>query len=267
MKYSIITINFNNSNGLRNTIESVVNQTFNDFEYLIIDGGSTDGSVDVIKEYAEKISYWVSEPDKGIYNAMNKGIIKAHGEYLNFMNSGDCFNNKYILEKLDKYTADIIYGRNANLNKDGRIVSYSTKINNVNMGLFFITTLPHQSCFIKRNLFKNNLYDESLKIVGDWRFFMDAIVYHNHSVQDSNMIIANCECRGASSDMKQLIKEKNDVIKQIMPIGMYKDYEMLSCLGLSVYDELIYISKYSVLRNILHKLLRIIVLIHKRIIR
>ena len=91
MKFSIITINYNNVEGLRNTIKSVVNQTYTDYEFIIIDGGSTDGSVEVIKEYANIITYWVSEPDKGIYNAMNKGIEVANGEYLNFMNSGDCF--------------------------------------------------------------------------------------------------------------------------------------------------------------------------------
>ena len=86
MKYSVITINFNNIVGLNHTILSELGQTFKDYEYIIIDGGSTDGSVDVIKKYADKIDYWVSEPDKGIYNAMNKGILQAHGDYLNFMN-------------------------------------------------------------------------------------------------------------------------------------------------------------------------------------
>ena len=77
MKYSIITVNYNNKEGLRKTIESVINQTFQDFEYIVIDGGSTDGSLEVINHYAEKITYWVSEPDKGVYNAMNKGIKVA----------------------------------------------------------------------------------------------------------------------------------------------------------------------------------------------
>lgn len=81
-KFSIITINYNNKEGLRKTIESVVGQSFRDFEYIIIDGGSTDGSIEVIKEYAGKVDYWVSEPDKGIYHAMNKGVLQAHGEYL-----------------------------------------------------------------------------------------------------------------------------------------------------------------------------------------
>lgn len=97
-KFSIITINYNNKEGLRKTIESVVGQSFRDFEYIIIDGGSTDGSIEVIKEYAGKVDYWVSEPDKGIYHAMNKGVLQAHGEYLNFMNSGDEFYNNGVLQ-------------------------------------------------------------------------------------------------------------------------------------------------------------------------
>ena len=107
-KLSIITINRNNAAGLRKTIESVVSQTYTDFEYIIIDGASTDGSVEVIKEYAEATLpcgeglgerlYWVSEPDKGIYNAMNKGILKAQGEYLLFLNSGDWLVDKDVIK-------------------------------------------------------------------------------------------------------------------------------------------------------------------------
>ena len=104
MKYSIITVNYNNRDGLRATIESVVNQTYRDYEFIVIDGGSTDGSTDVLKEFDDKITYWVSEPDKGIYNGMNKGIAKATGDYLNFMNSGDCFYNEKVLELLNKNT-------------------------------------------------------------------------------------------------------------------------------------------------------------------
>ena len=112
MKYSIITINLNNSAGLRKTIESVVNQTFQDFEYIIIDGGSTDGSVDIIKEYSSRIDYWVSEPDRGIYNAMNKGIVQAHGDYINFMNSGDCFSKNTILEEIyADLSFDFVFGK------------------------------------------------------------------------------------------------------------------------------------------------------------
>ena len=89
-KVSVITISYNNAEGLRRTIESVVAQNYSDYEYIIIDGGSTDNSRQIIESYADHISYWVSEPDKGVYNAMNKGIAQATGEYLHFLNSGDC---------------------------------------------------------------------------------------------------------------------------------------------------------------------------------
>ena len=111
MKYSIITINFNNREGLERTIKSVITQTCQDFEYIIIDGGSTDGSIDIIKKYANKIHYWVSEPDNGIYHAMNKGVQFAHGEYLNFMNSGDFFIDIEVLSDLFPFlNNDIITG-------------------------------------------------------------------------------------------------------------------------------------------------------------
>src|ERR1700757_1115246 len=97
-KLSIITINFNDQLGLSKTIKSVISQTISDFEFIIIDGASSDKSLDIIKHYADKISFWVSEKDNGIYDAQNKGIAKATGDYLLFLNSGDCFYNEHIVE-------------------------------------------------------------------------------------------------------------------------------------------------------------------------
>ena len=96
MKLSIITVNYNDAKGLERTIQSVISQTFHDFEFIIIDGGSTDGSVDVIKKYESHIGYWVSEPDGGIYQGMNKGLLQARGEYLNFMNIYNLIFHKVI---------------------------------------------------------------------------------------------------------------------------------------------------------------------------
>ena len=112
MKLSIITVNYNNRDGLQKTIDSVICQTFKDYEWIIIDGGSTDGSRELIEQYQDHFAYWCSEPDKGVYNAMNKGIAKAKGEYVNFMNSGDCFADANVLERLfaDGYDEDIIAG-------------------------------------------------------------------------------------------------------------------------------------------------------------
>jgi glycosyltransferase involved in cell wall biosynthesis len=98
VKLSIITINKDNARGLEKTIQSVMGQTYNDFEYIVIDGASSDDSVDIIKRYADRMTYWVSEPDTGIYNAMNKGIRKAQGEYCLFLNSGDVLINSNSLK-------------------------------------------------------------------------------------------------------------------------------------------------------------------------
>ena len=100
MKLSIITINYNNCEGLRETILSVVEQTCKQFEWIIVDGGSQDGSVALLEQYRSYFSYWCSETDKGIYNAMNKGLQHAHGDYCLFLNSGDRLTNNRIIEQV-----------------------------------------------------------------------------------------------------------------------------------------------------------------------
>ena len=100
MKISIITINLNNVSGLENTLSSVRAQTFRDFEQIVVDGGSSDGSVDVIRANSDWIAQWISEPDSGIYNAMNKGVRMASGDYLLFLNSGDCLASPKVLENV-----------------------------------------------------------------------------------------------------------------------------------------------------------------------
>src|SRR6478735_1115877 len=116
IQLSIITINYNNLQGLQKTIESVVSQSFKDFEYIIIDGGSTDGSKVLIEKYSESITYWVSEKDNGIYPAMNKGIQVANGEYLLFLNSGDWFYENTTLSMAIPMLRpfDIVYGNTMN---------------------------------------------------------------------------------------------------------------------------------------------------------
>ena len=111
-KLSLITINQNNAEGLRRTIESVVFQTYIDYEYIVIDGASTDESVNILKQYDNRITFWISEPDTGIYNAMNKGILKATGDYCLFLNSGDWLSDDRVLEEvfLHEITEDIVCG-------------------------------------------------------------------------------------------------------------------------------------------------------------
>ena len=223
MKYSIITVNYNNREGLRRTIESVINQSCKDFEYIIIDGGSTDGSVDVIKEFDGQIDYWVSEPDKGIYNAMNKGIKKATGEYLNFMNSGDCFYDDEVLKNVMPYlTADIVHGRL--FYYCGRERSVYLK-GEPNMQHFLDNTLNHQSSFISRKLFNNSLYDENYKIVSDWKFFMEKLIFQNCSFVSIPIKVGLFEEGGISESASELdAKERKEVLEQLFPPRMVETF-------------------------------------------
>lgn len=218
VKLSIITINRNNCDGLRKTIESVINQTFNDFEYIVIDGASSDGSLDIIKEYSNKITSWLSEPDSGIYNAMNKGIIRSIGEYCLFLNSGDWLFNKNVLKDAFniKFTEDIIYGEE--IIEDNGVY----KINKfllpeyVTFNSFLDSTLPHQCTFIKRNLFNViGLYNEKNKIVSDWEWNAIALFRYNCSLRKIDMPISFYDKIGISINkqfMDLQLKEKRDAL-------------------------------------------------------
>lgn len=233
MKYSIITVNYNNKEGLRQTIESVISQTFRDFEFIVIDGGSNDGSVDVLKEYDKHISYWVSEKDKGIYNGMNKGILKATGDYLNFMNSGDCFYATDILERVTKYNsnADFIVGKDYHYNNETHQGHASIQPPRTTMIHFFIATLDHQSSFIKRELFIDSLYDESYRLVSDWIFFTEKIVNEGKQVQFIPDIVCRREEGGLSEQQwKRNREEINNHLHKILPRGVYEDYATLAKL-------------------------------------
>lgn len=231
---SIITINRNNVSGLRKTIESVVAQDCTDFEYLIIDGASTDESPAVIQEFVtgkhgNKISYWISEPDTGIYNAMNKGIRQANGTYALFLNSGDYFVSPNVLSDAVPYlTADIVCGRlQVNL-KDGSFGCVFPP-ENISLSVFYKRSLAHQAAFIKNALFMQyGLYDENLRCASDWKFFFDTLFMGTASYRAIPVLIANFDGTGASSinpDMN--IQEMENYLKQHIPEKILYDYEKI----------------------------------------
>ena len=240
MKFSIITVNYNHREGLIKTIQSVINQTYTDYEYIIIDGGSTDGSVEVIKEYSDRITYWVSERDKGIYNGMNKGILKAHGEYINFMNSGDTFFDEKTLSMVNHLmnNNDIIVGKDHNEDPKSHKTFQTILPKRISMVTFYLQTFPHQSTFIRRHLFYGSLYDETLKIVSDWKFFMNKVVYENASVQILQFPICNREQGGLSAFASKTLEERNQVLKNSLPVGILKDYQTLNYLDRSTIYKL-----------------------------
>ena len=233
MKYSIITVNYNNREGLRRTIESVVSQTFRDFEFIVIDGGSTDGSADVLREYDSQITYWVSEKDAGIYNAMNKGIRKATGDYLNFMNSGDCFYDEGVLSRVAhvESDADFIVGHDYHFNEETQHGHASIQPPRTTMAHFFVATLDHQSCFIRRELFRDSLYREDYRLVSDWIFFTEKIVGQDCRVKFIPDIVCRREEGGLSEQQRTRNREEiSRWLHQYLPAGVYQDYATLARL-------------------------------------
>ncbi|EGN57688.1 hypothetical protein PRBRB14_19290 [Hallella multisaccharivorax DSM 17128] len=206
MKLSIITINFNNKGGLSKTIHSVLEQSFSDFEYIIIDGGSTDGSVELIKKYKDRIDYWVSERDNGIYNAMNKGVRVAKGEYCLFLNSADTLFRANVLAEVfsTNPSADIVCGT---ICRDGIPDEY---VENVSFSNFLTHTIAHQAAFIRTSLLRNNPYDENLKLVSDWKFFFQELILNGVSFQRIHLIISNFDNSGASMSNLSLVKQEHD---------------------------------------------------------
>lgn len=172
MKISVITVNYNNKLGLRKTIKSVISQTYKDLEFIVIDGGSTDGSIDIIKEHETKINFWISELDNGIYHAMNKGIAKATGDYLLFLNSGDYFFENSVLVELIKNSnqEDLICGDIEYFNDLKREISKSPR--KLSFAFFNVSTLPHPCTLIHKKLFTVlGLYKSEIIICADWAFF------------------------------------------------------------------------------------------------
>lgn len=230
LKLSIITINYNNSIGLKRTIESVLCQKFNDFEFLVIDGGSTDGSLQLIEKYKNRFSYWISEKDRGIYHAMNKGINKANGDYLMFLNSGDCLNDSDILNDIFKfeYTEDILYGK-MKVYKNGEYVGLATTPENITLRTLFEGTIHHQAAFIKRKLFeKYGVYNENYKIRSDWEFWIRTIIINNCSSLLLDKIISNYDGDGYSTNKDNIeneISETAKILLSFFPDKVIADYE------------------------------------------
>ena len=261
MKYSIITVNFNNKAGLSKTLESILSQSCKDYELIVIDGGSTDGSKDLLEAHRDHIDYWVSEPDKGIYNGMNKGIQKARGEFINFMNSGDTFYDKTTLQQVTEQMdgSDILVGSDYNVDPKTGASAMTVLPLRVSMATFFVQTFPHQSSFIRRSLFDNCLYDEQLRIVADWKFFLDKVVYENCSVKLLHMPVSLREQDGISNTQSErTTEERTEVLTQLLPPGIYKDYASLAQLDRSTLYKLLNLCELPKARKLLTLVIKIL---------
>lgn len=247
---SIITINYNDKAGLERTIKSVREQCMVNFEHIIIDGASSDGSTEVIELYKDGFSYWISEPDRGIYEAMNKGIKAAKGAYLLFLNSGDMLSHSHILTRFScicNDQKDIYYG-------DLHFVGDSIKTRvcfppAVSFDYFYNNGyLPHPSSFIKKSLFDRlGMYDESYSIVADWDFFIRAICTHNATYKHINEVVTDFDLNGISSKSEYhelKLEEKSRILSTHFSAYLI-DYRQLSG-----YKKLFKLTRFQLLEKL-----------------
>lgn len=297
MKLSIITINYNNAEGLRKTLASVASQTYANIEHIIVDGGSTDGSVEIIREYADNqakgerlkvigeenskadtpastlytlhltpsahIVRWISEPDNGIYNAMNKGIRMATGEYIQILNSGDILAapdvtermmealaaqcaeikgdslkikgeenseaeiNAYNLSSINyKLNTPIFYGNMIKVNAQGKVVGKSG-YTEYSLRQFYSSTLNHDCAYIRKDLFeKYGLYDEGLKIVSDWKWYLQAIGLGMVKPEYVDIDVTIFDDGGISeTQLDRRAAERRQVLEELLPPAVLWDYD------------------------------------------
>ena len=291
MKLSIITINYNNAEGLRKTLASVAAQTYRDFEHIIVDGGSTDGSVEIIEAYASDMARmasgsvlmgtngdfvavdsqdstlangaqphevtqpaastqpsikWISEKDKGVYDAQNKGIAMAEGEYCYFLNAGDTFCANDVLEKIfspnipiddlsitDKQSEampHIIYGNEVIVDGEGEAVGLARGVENPSFVDLYNSCMKHQASFIRRSLFdKYGMYDADMRICSDFDWFFRVIAFHDDvTLQYKDVDIAYFENTGVSYHSPELCaRERQQILDRYMSKRMQRDYAVL----------------------------------------
>lgn len=253
MKLSIITVNLNNCEGLQKTIDSVICQTFRDFEWIVIDGGSTDGSKELIEQYADHFAYWVSEPDKGIYNAMNKAIKVAKGEYLQFLNSGDWLANSTALQDVfnTNPSADFVYGNH--IERDGSIEAGPEPLTFQRM---YRSTICHQDVFHSKRLFAERQYDENYKIASDWKFLFEGIVRNKATYQKVNVVVSGLQ-EGISYDGRSLPKERAMILKNLYsPMELEAIEEYLQIKESSWYSDLLFLESHKVFFRWIKRIVR-----------
>ena len=229
-KISIVTINLNNVLGLEKTYKSIVSQTVKPYEWIIIDGGSTDGSVDVIKQNENYISYWVSEPDKGIYDAFNKAVKVLTGDYTIFINSGDCLADETVIEKatqaLGTSEYDYVVGKTM---LDGNRSKLIIPPKEVSASFLFQHYLSCPGTFFRTSLLKMIPFNQDFSIVGDWVFSVESLLINNAKYHSVDLIVADYDTHGLSmTHVWDAYVEREKAWKQFFGERVYDDFVRLT---------------------------------------
>ena len=230
---SVATVVFNGAQYIEETLKSVVTQTYPNIEYLVIDGGSTDGTVDIIRKHQSSIDYWISEPDGGIYDAMNKAVSASKGEWIIFMNAGDSFSSEStVKEVFSKYpeNADMIYGGHQIKYDNGYLRLHKPgKLESIWKGLPF----SHQSLFTKTALMKRFPFNKENRLGADFEFIYKAYI-KGCRITEVNLVVATTQARGVSdTERKQAIKtlwRVSTSVSNRFGVHAYFAYLIIDCL-------------------------------------
>lgn len=259
---SVITVNFNNKEGLEKTYQSLMEQTFHDWEWIVIDGGSSMDDTNFIRQHEDQMAYWCSEPDKGPYNGMNKGIEKACGQYLIFMNSGDTFYDGYVLEHVFSHPqqADVLYGDWAEISVKGDIVvREAPKV--FSLHALYYNNICHQAMFIKGSLMKSSPYDETYTLYADWAKWIE-LTLDKHTFEHLDCIVCCYQIGGISNTRMDLVqKELKRLRTEEVPAAIR---ETINCIDDKVnihplaYEANCLIKKKKIYKKIIHTAIRLI---------
>lgn len=242
MRLSIITITYNNLFGLQRTVVSVMAQTWHDWELIVVDGGSSDGTQAWLNELHMPAFRWISETDKGVYDAQNKGIRIATGDYCFFLNAGDIFCSNDVLQRMfaDNPVADILYGNEVVVDASGKRVGYCKGVEQPRFVDLYNSCMKHQASFIHRSLFElYGAYDESLRIVADFDWFFRVIAFHDEvSLCYRDVDVSFFENTGLSYHAPELCRQERQlVLDRYMSCRLQADY--------AVYGRYPHLAKYK----------------------
>lgn len=231
MRFSVITVNYNNCEGLRRTIDSVLCQDYTDYEYIVIDGGSTDGSAEMIGQHTRQLAYWVSEPDGGVYEGMNKAMAVAHGEHCIFMNSGDEFYSPTVLSEVARLGSAYDLGVGCSLSisngKPGSIV-----VPPAEQSLLFWEnySVIHQAAFMRTSMLRERGYDTTYRIVADWKYMFTEFLTREYRYVSFPITICKFEGGGMSDDADRRNAERSRALQELLPPMLLKDAQKMSGL-------------------------------------
>ena len=217
-KITIITASYNAAATIEQTISSIVHQDYSDLEYIIVDGGSIDGTVEIIKQYEPYGIKWISEPDHGLYDALNKGVSLATGDYIGIIGADDSFTDENTISRLIsgmESNTDILSGQEWLVDEVSRTQVPYTNINARNKETYHGGMVPHAAMLVRRDLFRRYPFDTSYRIAADYKFFLQCYYDENVRIQYSDEMVAFFSLSGVSSNIEACWAEENRIYQEL----------------------------------------------------